>query len=75
MTASVMVMRSVTESTKGIVGGAICLQSECSEWSGAIKLHPLLILRWPFWCCPKCGVSYGKDAQEAYNPAIQDLEA
>jgi hypothetical protein len=49
---------------------AECRKFECRRWDGKTLLRPRLEKRGAFWCCAKCGDSYGKDADFAvgFNP-------
>lgn len=51
-----------------------CVRSQCGEWIDHARIYPVLIIDeiTGFWLCPKCKASYGKDAQEPYDPSIQD---
>lgn len=36
-----------------------CVRFECQTWSNGVAIRPRLVKRQGFWCCPKCGGSYG----------------
>jgi hypothetical protein len=37
----------------------VCLKYQCSSWDIDKKVGPSLVKRGKFWCCSKCGDSYG----------------
>lgn len=42
----------------------VCILFKCQEWRAGVPWYPPLELRGKFWCCPKCGASYGEHAKE-----------
>lgn len=40
-----------------------CTASECMTWHHGERIGPELELKGRFWCCPKCGGSYGEHAR------------
>ena len=48
---------------QGLCPTTVCTKFECSEWDGDTKItKPTLVRRGKYWCCPKCGSSYGEHA-------------
>jgi hypothetical protein len=39
-----------------------CLKFECQTWDVNAVVRPRLMKRGGYWCCPRCGSSYGVDA-------------
>ena len=73
-------------SDQALVPTAYCTEFKCHEWvpSGAhyVIFRPKLVLKGKFWCCPKCGSSYGEHAKEGLMeqskvklPELSELEA
>lgn len=52
---------------------AVCLNWQCEEWFNWMDgpIRPPLVLRGKFWCCPKCGASYGEHAKEGLETTQQ----
>lgn len=50
----------------------VCLQWKCQEWRAGAPTpwKPPLVLRGKFWCCPKCGGSYGANPHPDCPPAV-----
>jgi hypothetical protein len=47
-------------------GGAptdVCIKFQCQFWDGDKLVKPKLEKRGKYWCCPKCGASYGEHAK------------
>lgn len=40
-----------------------CTSSACMTWKDGERIGPELELKGQFWCCPKCGGSYGEHAR------------
>lgn len=51
-----------------------CIKFECQSWAGDVVVKPKLVKRGKFWCCPRCGASYGSDESMAqpYSPFDND---
>lgn len=47
---------------QGMSATKFCAQFQCIHWEYDLPIYPRLIKRGKFWCCPKCGASYGADA-------------
>lgn len=45
----------------------VCRRFECQAWADGKPVYPDLVRRGRFWCCPKCGASYG----EAPHPDLR----
>jgi len=41
----------------------VCIKFQCQWWEGDVRKQPELVLRGKYWCCPKCGDSYGEHAK------------
>jgi hypothetical protein len=46
-----------------LVSTDVCIKFECQSWDGNVRNRPTLVLRGKYWCCPKCGASYGEHAK------------
>jgi hypothetical protein len=45
-----------------------CVRFECQTWDGALPVQPHLVRRGEFWCCPRCGGSYGTNPHPELLP-------
>lgn len=48
---------------QGMMPTSVCQKFECQEWRGNVQWKPPLVKRGPYWCCSKCGASYGAHAK------------
>jgi hypothetical protein len=48
---------------QALVATDVCTKFACQEWRGSKQWKPPLELRGKFWCCTKCGASYGERAK------------
>jgi hypothetical protein len=73
-------------SDQALVPTAHCTNFKCQKWvefgGEAVLSKPQLMLKGKYWCCPKCGSSYGEHAKEGLMeqskvklPELSELEA
>jgi len=48
---------------QGMARTSTCVKFACQTWNGDVRIQPSLIMRGRYWCCPRCGSSYGSDAR------------
>jgi hypothetical protein len=54
-----------------------CDKAECATWAGekpTAPTKPVLVKKGEYWCCPKCGSSYGAHACEPRDGFINDYD-
>jgi hypothetical protein len=51
---------------------AKCTKFSCQSLNGDMPVQPSLVKRGNYWCCPKCGASYGSD--EAFNTPFHPFD-
>lgn len=52
----------------------VCIKFECQDWSKGVRLQPRLKLKGNFYCCPKCGASYGTNPHPTLPPASGEVK-